>query len=55
MPLNQLQLKTLREALSEHIDTLFTSTHHTAEHYLSQHVLQNVILSLSEVVAHLRH
>ncbi len=28
MPLNQLQLKTLREALSEHIDTLFTSTHH---------------------------
>ena len=51
MPLNLTQRKTLRKALSEHIDSLFTDL--AAEQYLPQ-VIENVALSIPEVIAYLK-
>ncbi len=48
--MNLTQRKTLREALSKHIDSLFTNL--AAEQYLPQ-VIENVALSIPEVIAYL--
>lgn len=53
MPLSQAQRKTLREALSEHIDSLFTLPDSTVDHYLHQ-VIENVDMSPSEAISILK-
>ncbi len=51
MPLNLTQRKALREALSKHIDLLFTDL--AAEQYLPQ-VIEDIALSRPEVIAYLK-
>ncbi len=51
MPLNPVQRKTIREVLSDHIDSLLMDP--AAEQHLPQ-VIENVALSVPEVIAYLK-